>query len=116
MFRYASFMRPLWIGFDPGTAYTVVDKQKSDEINGRMPHDVIETSERISPEHIYNLQLTSYEEIAVKAVLYEYAKSKFSEGRYLNCVMDLIHKKKITTTEKIDYYLQKMEKIYGLKK
>ena len=110
MFRYASFNRPLWIGFDPGTVYTIVEKQKSDEVNGRMPWDVIETSERISPEHLYNLQLTSYEEIAEKALLYEYAKSKFT-GNYLKCINDQIHSKTITTTEKIDYFLNKMKKV-----
>lgn len=110
MFRYASFYRPLWNGFNPGTTYTIVDKKKFDEINGRTPYDVIETEQRISPEHIYNLQLTDYEEVEVKNKLYEYVKGKFT-GMFLNNINDLIHSKKITSIEKIDYYLQKMKKL-----
>ena len=62
MYRYVSFNRPLWIGFDLGVSYTIVDKKDSDKVNGRIPHDVIETEERISPENLYSLELTSYEE------------------------------------------------------
>jgi len=42
MYRYASFNRPLWIGFDPGVSFLRVDNLKSDEFNGRILFDVIE--------------------------------------------------------------------------
>lgn len=110
MFRYASFNRPLWCGFNPGVAYTIVEIKESDKLNGRKPHDVIETEIEISKEHIYNLQLTDYQEVAAKNKLYAYAATKFKPGRYLDCVNDLIHNKTITTTEKIDYYANKLIK------
>lgn len=106
MFRYASFNRPLWIGFDPGTGYKIVEIQKSDEINGRRPHDVFETFIKISPEKIYSLELTDYEEVAEKNKLYAYAKTKLSD-RWLDCVNELIHSKKIVYREQIDYYAKK---------
>ena len=90
MFRYASFNRPLWLCFDPGVSYKIVDIKESDKINGRTPHNVIETEERISPEKLYSLELTSYEEVEAKNRLYIYAKSKFT-GRYLDNINYLIH-------------------------
>ena len=109
MFRYGSFYRPLWIGFHPNVEYKLVDIKKSDEINGRKPYDVIETKERISPESIYNLQLTDYEEVEEKIKLYEYAQTKFT-GRHLELIRDLIQKKTVTTKEKIDFYHKKLVK------
>lgn len=109
MFRYGSFYRPLWIGFHPGVEYKLVEVKKSDEINGRKPHDVIETSEKISPEKIRDLELTDYEEVAEKRKLYEYAQTKFT-GRYLELMRDLIQKKTVTTKERIDFYHKKLVK------
>mgnify|MGYP006367930601 CR=1 FL=1 len=109
MFRYGSFQRPLWIGFHPGVQYKLVEIKKSDEINGRRPHDVIITEERISPESIYNLQLTDYEEIDKKRKLIEYAETKFT-GRYLNTMQHLIQEGTVTTKEKINFYHKKLNK------
>ena len=115
MFRYASFNRPLWLCFDPGVSYKIVDIKESDKINGRTPHNVIETEERISPEKLYSLELTSYEEVEAKNRLYIYAKSKFT-GRYLDNINYLIHEKTITTPEKIDYYYNKLQKTLNTNK
>ncbi len=110
IFRYASFNRPLWIGFDPGVPYTRVDIQKSDYINDRKPHDVIETKQAITPDHLRNLELTDYQEVAEKGKLYAYAKTVFPAGSHLNSINDLIKSKKIINTEKIDEYKSKLDK------
>jgi len=106
MFRYASFNRPLWCGFDPGVSFEILDIKKSDEIHGRKPHAVFQTFIKISPEKIYSLELTDYEEVTEKNKLYAYAKTKLS-GRFLDCVNDLIHKKKVVYNTQIDYYAGK---------
>lgn len=106
-FRYASFNRPLWIGFDPGVPYKIVEKTMADNINGRAPHDVIETNIPISEEHKYSLQLTDYQEVADKNELMDYARTKM-EGSYLGNMIDQIRNKKVTTKEKIDYYVGKI--------
>jgi len=106
MFRYASFNRPLWCGFDPGTSYKIIETKKSDEINGRKPHDVFETFIQISADKIYSLELTDYQEVAEKNKLYAYTETKLS-GRWLDCVNDLIHSDKIEYKEQIDYYARK---------
>jgi len=109
MFLYASFNRPLWIGFDPGVWFKIIDKESKDMINGRMPHEVIFTNEPISPEKIKDLELTDYQEVAEKNKLYAYAATKFKPSSYLNCVNALIHKKTITTPEEIDNYASKVK-------
>lgn len=109
VYRYGTFLRPLWIGFDAGIKYRIVPMRESDIINGRKPHDVIETDERLSPEKIYNLQLTDYEEVEEKRKLFKYAETKFS-GRNLQLVDDLIQKGTIKDKAKIDFYFNKLKK------
>ncbi len=58
---------------------------------------------------IKSLELTDYQEVEARNKLYAYAATKFSPGRYLDCVNDLIRKKTITTPEKIDYYASKIK-------
>ena len=110
MFRYASFNRPLWNGFDPGLPFKIVDITDSDNINGRKPHDVIETTDRISPGHIYNLELTDYEEVSFKNKLIEYAQTKLT-GSYLSQMMLNIKYGKVTGIDKIDFYANKANEI-----
>lgn len=116
MFRYASFNRPLWIGFDPGTAYQRVDIKDSDILHGRRPHDVIETLEPIFPSKIEALELTDYQEVAATNKLYAYASEKLRPSSYLNCINDLIRNKTIRTTSRIDYYVDKVQKIQEARK
>ena len=57
---YGSFMRPLWIGFNPGVAYReikVTDSHKDFRFN-RKPHAVIVTARPIAEEKIKALELT----------------------------------------------------------
>jgi len=115
MFLYASFNRPLWIGFDPGVWFKIVNKEPTDMINGRMPHNVIATNEPISPEKIKDLELTDYQEVAATNKLIEHAKGKLTE-QYLKCVIDLIKSKKIVSTDRIDDYATKAQKIQAARK
>jgi hypothetical protein len=104
-YRYASFNRPLWIGFDPGTPYQIVEIQESDKLNGRKPHDVIETEIPISNEKKYSLELTDYQELAEQNKLIEYASSLFKD-RWLDCIVHSIRNKTIVSTEQINKYLK----------
>lgn len=108
-YRYASFNRPLWIGFDPGVWYKIINKTDEDMINGRMPHDVIFTNEPISDAKKYSLELTDYQELKVKNELIEYAASLMT-GRDLACMKDQIWSKKVTSKEKIKHYAGKVNK------
>ena len=108
-FRYASFNRPLWCGFDPGQQYIIVDILPGDSINGRKPHDVFTTENRISPEKLASLEITSYEDEANRQSLRDYAKTVFA-GIYYDTICQQIHNRKITTIQDIKNLVEKYPK------
>lgn len=110
MYRYASFMRPLWAGFRvsvPFERVQVTEEDRDFRFN-RLPHDVIQTANPIPEEELKNFELTDLQDGRKKEELVNYAKglSGLPENARL-CLAGQVLQGKYTTKEEIDNLLKK---------
>jgi len=105
-YKYGSFNRPLWNGFNPGVVFEFKDITPDDNINGRKPYDVITTLTPIAAEHITNLELTDYQEVAKRDGCYKYAIS-IIPVKYLKTIQDMIKSNKLTSIDDINALIKK---------
>ena len=105
-FKYRSFNRPLWNGFNPGVVFEFKDITPDDSINGRKPYDVITTNTPITADVIKNLELTDYQAVAKRDECYKYAIS-IIPVKYLKTIQDMIKSNKLASIDDINTLVKK---------
>lgn len=113
MYRYASFMRPLWAGFRLSIPFERVQATEEDRDFrfNRPPHDVIQTTDPIPEGELKNFELTDLQEGREKEKLVNYTKglSSLPENARL-CLVGQVLKGKYKTKEEIDNMISKYQK------
>jgi len=112
--RYASFSRPLGSWFNPGVPFKYEDTRASDKDfrYNRMPHTVISTETKISPEKIKSYELVDLAEGRKMQALIKYSNAVryFTDGMK-DQVERQILKGAIATRKDVEPYIAKAKKI-----
>lgn len=110
MYRYASFMRPLWAGFRLSLPFERVQATEEDRDFrfNRPPHVVIQTADPIPEDELKNFELTDLQEGREIEKLVNYTKglSDLPENARL-CLVGQVLQGKYKTKEEIDFLLKK---------
>jgi len=112
--RYASFNRPLGSWFNPGIPFKYEDTRASDKDfrYNRMPHTVISTETKISPEKIKSYELVDLVEGRKMQALIKYSNAvKYFTDSMKDQVERQILKGAIATRKDIEPYIAKAKKI-----
>jgi len=112
--RYASFSRPLGSWFNPGVPFKYEDTRASDKDfrYNRMPHTVISTETKISPEKIKSYELVDLAEGRKMQALIKYSNAvKYFTAGMKDQVERQILKGAIATRKDLEPYVAKAKKI-----
>lgn len=111
-YRYASFNRPLWAGFNPGVQYKLENVLSSDRDfrYNRAPHSVISTNTKLSEDILKKFELTDLTEgKKMQELINHVDKFDFLTDNMKGQLKDLILEGR--SKEEVDKYIEKGKKM-----